>query len=121
MEIAEIVADEQAPRVFEIAARVVETGQDLRVLVRELARLVRDMMVLSIDPSLASDPDFVSDADAGRLRAVTARYSREDLLRAFDLLSKAEFDIRNSPHPRYHLEMALLKWIHRGTSCRWPR
>jgi DNA polymerase-3 subunit gamma/tau len=112
MEIAEIVADEQAPRVFDVAARVVESGQDLRVLVRELARLVRDMMVLSIDPALAADPDFVSDADASRLQALTDRFSREDLLRAFDLLSKAEFDIRNSPHPRYHLEMALLKWIH---------
>ena len=52
------------------------------------------------------------DGDAARLQALTTRFSREDLLRAFDLLSKAEFDIRNSPHPRYHLEMALLKWIH---------
>ena len=112
MEVAEIVADEAAPRVFDIAARVVETGQDLRILVRELARLVRDMMVLSIDPSLAGDPDFVAEGDAARLQALTARFSREDLLRSFDLLSKAEFDIRNSPHPRYHLEMALLKWIH---------
>jgi DNA polymerase-3 subunit gamma/tau len=112
MEIAEIVADEQAPRVFDVAARVVESGQDLRVLVRELARLVRDMMVLSIDPALAADPDFVSDADAARLQALAARFSREDLLRAFDLLSRAEFEVRTSPHPRYHLEMALLKWIH---------
>jgi DNA polymerase-3 subunit gamma/tau len=112
MEIAEIVADEQAPKVFGLAARVVESGQDLRVLVRELARLVRDMMVLAIDPALASDPEFVPDGDAPRLKALTARFSREDLLRAFDLLSKAEFDVRNSPHPRYHLEMALLKWIH---------
>jgi DNA polymerase-3 subunit gamma/tau len=112
MEVAEVVADEDAARVFDVAARVVETGQDLRVLVRELARLVRDMMVLSIDPSLAQDPDFVSDADAARLAALTARFSREDLLRAFDLLSKTEFEIRNSPHPRYHLEMGLLKWIH---------
>jgi DNA polymerase-3 subunit gamma/tau len=33
-------------------------------------------------------------------------------MRAFDLLTKAEFDIRGSAHPRYHLEMALLRWIH---------
>jgi DNA polymerase-3 subunit gamma/tau len=112
MEIAETVADEHAPRVFELAARVVESGQDLRVLVRELARLVRDMMVLAIDPALATDAEFVPDGDVARLETLTRRFSREDLLRAFDLLSKAEFDIRTSPHPRYHLEMALLKWIH---------
>ena len=33
-------------------------------------------------------------------------------MRAFDLLAKAEADIRGSAQPRYHLEMALLRWIH---------
>src|SRR5205823_5990671 len=42
----------------------------------------------------------------------TKRFSREDLLSAFDLLSKAESDIRSASQPRYHLEMALLRWIH---------
>ena len=33
-------------------------------------------------------------------------------MRAFDVLTKAEFEIKGSVHPRYHLEMALLRWIH---------
>ena len=33
-------------------------------------------------------------------------------MRAFDVLTKAEADIRGSVQPRYHLEMALLRWIH---------
>ena len=33
-------------------------------------------------------------------------------MRAFDVLTKAEVDIRASMQPRYHLEMALLRWIH---------
>jgi DNA polymerase-3 subunit gamma/tau len=33
-------------------------------------------------------------------------------MRAFDVLTKAEVDIRASLQPRYHLEMALLRWIH---------
>jgi len=33
-------------------------------------------------------------------------------MRAFDVLTKVEFDIRGSAYPRYHLEMALLRWIH---------
>ncbi|MCU0255665.1 MAG: DNA polymerase III subunit gamma/tau [Vicinamibacterales bacterium] len=112
MDIVQTVAEEDAPRVFDHAARVVESGQDLRVLLRELARLVRDMMVLAIDPARADDPEFTPEGDVERLRALAGRFSREDLLRAFDLLSRAEFEVRNSPHPRYHLEMALLRWVH---------
>jgi DNA polymerase-3 subunit gamma/tau len=33
-------------------------------------------------------------------------------MRAFDLLSKAELDIRTAAQPRYHFEMALLRWMH---------
>ena len=33
-------------------------------------------------------------------------------MRAFDVLTKAEYEIRGSAQPRYHLEMALLRWIH---------
>src|SRR6185436_19911683 len=47
-----------------------------------------------------------------RLKALVARFSREDLLRAFDLLTKAEADIKAAAQPRYHLEMALLRWMH---------
>ena len=33
-------------------------------------------------------------------------------MRAFDLLSKAEQEIRTASHPRYHFEMVLLRWMH---------
>jgi hypothetical protein len=33
-------------------------------------------------------------------------------MRAFDVLTKADYEIRTSAYPRYHLEMALLRWIH---------
>ena len=33
-------------------------------------------------------------------------------MRAFDLLAKAEQDIRTASHPRYHVEMLLLRWMH---------
>ena len=49
------------------------------------------------------------DATLGRLKALAGRFSREDLLRAFDLLTRAETDVRTAAQPRYHLEMALLR------------
>ena len=108
----EAVADENAPAAFDLAARAVEMGYDLRAVCRELTRTVRDLMVLSVDPSRVNDPEIAGEGDRERLTALVKRFSREDLLRAFDLLARAENDIRLAAQPRYHLEMVLLRWIH---------
>ena len=106
------VADENAAAAFDLAARAVEMGYDLRAVCRELTRTVRDLMVLSVDPSRVNDPEIAGEGDRERLTALVKRFSREDLLRAFDLLARAETDIRFAAQPRYHLEMVLLRWIH---------
>jgi len=112
LDIVEMVADEDAPKVFDIAGRAVESGYDLRLLCRELSRVVRDMMVVSIDPSRLHDPEYVPEGDVERLKRLASRYSREDLLRAFDVIARAEFELRNASQPRYVFEMTLLKWMH---------
>jgi DNA polymerase III subunit gamma/tau len=112
LDIAEVVAAEDAAAAFAFAGQAVENGYDLKLVVRELARLTRDLLVVRIDPSRAADPEIAADGERERLVALAARFSHEDLMRAFDVLSKAEFEIRASAHPRYHLEMALLRWIH---------
>jgi DNA polymerase-3 subunit gamma/tau len=106
------VADEDAVQAFVLAGRAVEMGYDLRLVCRELARVVRDLLVLSVDPSRASDPEIAGEPERDRLIELAKRFSREDLLRSFDLLTRAETDIRAAAQPRYHLEMALLRWIH---------
>ena len=112
LDIVTAVADETPAAAFELSGRAVELGYDLRLVVRELARVVRDLLVLSVDPSRIDDPEIAAETERGRVQALAGRFSREDLLRAFDLLSKAEFEIRGAVQPRYHLEMALLRWIH---------
>ena len=106
------VADEDAPASFALAARAVEMGYDLRAVCRELSRMVRDVLVLAVDPSRLNDPEIAGEGERDRLKALAGRFSREDLLRAFDLLTRAEQDIKSAAQPRYHLEMALLRWIH---------
>jgi DNA polymerase-3 subunit gamma/tau len=106
------VAEEDAPAAFALAGRAVELGYDLRLVCRELSRVVRDLLVLSVDPSRIQDPEIAGEGDRDRLKALAGRFSREDLLRAFDLLTRAEADIRGAAQPRYHLEMALLRWIY---------
>jgi DNA polymerase-3 subunit gamma/tau len=106
------VAEETPAAAFELSGRAVELGYDLRLVLRELSRVVRDLLVVSVDPSRIDDPEIAAETERERLKALAGRFSREDLMRAFDLLSKAEVDIRGAVQPRYHLEMALLRWIH---------
>jgi DNA polymerase-3 subunit gamma/tau len=110
--IADAIAREDAPALFDLAGRAVESGYDLKLVVRELARLTRDLLVLTIDPSRVSDPEIAADAERQALLDLSRRFSGEDLMRAFDVLTKADYDIRSSMQPRYHLEMALLRWLH---------
>jgi DNA polymerase III subunit gamma/tau len=106
------VADEDAAAAFVLAARAVELGYDLRAVCRELSRVVRDLLVVSVDASRIDDPEIAGESERERVKALAARFSREDLLRAFDLLTKAEAEIRTAAQPRHHLEMALLRWIY---------
>jgi DNA polymerase-3 subunit gamma/tau len=110
--IVDTVADENVAGAFDQAAAVVEAGYDLRLVCRELARLTRDLMVIAIDPQRVADPEIASEDEQDQLKALAARFSREDLLRAFDLLARTEFEIRSSSQPRHAFEMALAKWIH---------
>jgi DNA polymerase-3 subunit gamma/tau len=111
-EVVETVAREDAGAVFELAGRVVEAGFDLRMVCRDLARLVRDLLVLQIDPARVSDPEIAAEGEGPRLTGLAGQFSREDLMRSFDLLSRAEYEIKNSSQPRHHFEMMLVKWIH---------
>jgi DNA polymerase-3 subunit gamma/tau len=106
------VADEDAASAFVLAGRAVEAGHDLKLVCRELARLVRDLLLIAVDPSRLSDPEVAPESERERLAALGRRFSREDLLRAFDLLGRAELEVRASAQPRFHLEMAMLRWIH---------
>ena len=110
-EVIEAVIAEDGPRAFAATDRAVESGHDLRLIIRELTKVVRDMMMVAVDPSRAGEGDL-AEGEIERLTVLAKQFSREDLMRAFDLLAKAEQDIRTASHPRYHIEMLLLRWMH---------
>ena len=112
LDAVQAVAEEDARSAFVLAARAAELGYDLRRVCAELSRAVRDLLVLSVDPSRADDPEIAAEGEKERLTDLAGRFSREDLLRAFDLLTRTEADIRAAVQPRYHFEMALLRWIY---------
>ena len=110
-EVIEAVIAEDGPRAFAATDRAVESGHDLRLIIRELTKVVRDMMMVAVDPARAGEGDL-AEGEIERLTFLARQFSREDLMRAFDLLAKAEQDIRTASHPRYHIEMLLLRWMH---------
>ena len=110
-DLIEAVLDEDGPKAFALADRAVESGHDLKLVCRDLARVVRDIMILSVDPDRAGDGEL-AEGELERLTSLSSRFSREDVLRAFDVLARAEQDMKAAAHPRYHFEMALLRWMH---------
>ena len=112
LEMAEAVAREDGAAAFRLADRAVEGGYDLRQVLRELSRLVRDLLVIKIDRSRLGDPEIAAEQERDQLERVAALFSAEDLMRAFEVITKGEVEIRNAMQPRFHLEMTLLRWIH---------
>ena len=111
MDVIDAVVAEDGPRAFALPERAVEYGTHLRLDSRELSQIVRDMMVMTVDPSRVGDAELAPE-ERERLAVLTREFSKEDLMRAFDLLSTAEQEIRNVSHPRYYFEMILLRWMH---------
>ncbi len=68
IEIAQAIADENGAAVFELAGRAVESGYDLRLVIRELARLTRDLLVIGIDASRLADPEIAAESERDTLR-----------------------------------------------------
>ena len=112
LDMLDAVAGEDAPAAFMLVDRAIERGYDLRLLCRELARATRDLLLLSVDRTRVDDPDIAAEGERDRLKHLVDLSSREDLLRAFDVLTRAEQELRTSDQPRYNLEMALLRLMH---------
>ena len=94
-DLADAVAREDGAAAFALAGQAVESGYDLRLVVRELARLTRDILVVNVDPSRVTDPEFAAEAERDRFKALADTVSAKDLMSAFGG-DKAEFDIRGS-------------------------
>ena len=111
-DLIDAVVTEDGPRAFALADRAVESGTrpEARVPRVVAGRARHDGHVGG--SGARRRRRTLAEGERERLTALRAASRREDLMRAFDLLSKAEQEIRNASHPRYHFEMVLLRWMH---------
>ena len=95
-----------------LALAVVESlsarGDDLQRFCQELLAHLRDLMVskVSKDPTPLLQ---LSRVPPDTVRSQAEAMTLADLETIFQVLSRAEFEMRRAPHPRFVLEMALVE------------
>jgi DNA polymerase-3 subunit gamma/tau len=85
-----------------------EKGADFRLVLKDMIKLVRDLLVYKLAKKAEEMLDL-SDTDIARLKALSSLAGEEQLLVLLNELLKAEPEVKFSSNPRVALEMALLK------------
>ncbi|MBZ0221375.1 MAG: DNA polymerase III subunit gamma/tau [Candidatus Methylomirabilis sp.] len=109
-ELSEAVIGKDASACLNIVEKVYNFGYDFKKALSDLLEHVRDLAVLKAtgESTLLDLPD----SEIERLRAISERVGHERLQMIFTVLSKGYEEVSRSAHPRYALEMALLRAAH---------
>jgi DNA polymerase III subunit gamma/tau len=102
------IAANDAEKIFSIVNELAAAGQDLQNFCRRLLGQFRDLMVLKAgvtDFAVLGIPESLLPA----LKSQAGLFSREDLLRLFDVLLKVEADLKHATQTRFQLEMGLVE------------
>ena len=86
-------------------------GADYRNFVRELLLHFRELLLVKLAPAESPLLAQILPEERQELRPLAEALSEEDLLRVFDVLTKAESELRQVTDPRVAVELALLKLV----------
>ncbi len=96
--------------VLAVVDDLIGRGHDLRNFCRDVLGLFRDLLVFKI----AGDANELFEAAVfgkDEMRSMSSSFSEADLLRFFNSLCETEASLRDAAHPRYVLEVGLIKLI----------
>jgi DNA polymerase-3 subunit gamma/tau len=98
-------------RVLDQVGQLAAEGYELAHFCGELTRFVRDLM---IGRSCGAESPLIQVPTEQRkdIGEIASRFSEEDLSRFFNILLRAESEMRYALVPRFHLELALMKMVH---------
>lgn len=107
-QVAEAIATQDIAALLTLIEEISGRGYDLRNFTRELMAYWRHLLVIQ---SGITDSQVlgVADVEVARLRELARQFSEEDLVRGFHFLAETEKQIKDSPHPRFQLEIGLVK------------
>src|SRR3989440_1102304 len=104
------IAEQRAAEALAVVNDLVMRGHDLRNFCRDLLGHVRNLLVAKISGESAEALDAAA-SDRRELMRQANGFSESDLVRVFPSLTETENKLRAAPHPRYPLEVGLVKLI----------
>lgn len=107
----EAIADQDTAGTINLVEEIFSRGYDLRNFTRELMAYMRHLLVVKSGVT-SGELLGVADVEISKLAVLAAKFSEEDLVRCFHLLAETEKEVKDSPHPRFQLEIGLVKLAH---------
>jgi DNA polymerase-3 subunit gamma/tau len=101
------IANHQPSEALAVVDDVVMRGHDLRNFCRDLLAHFRDLLVSKVSGSDELLESAICDRD--ELTRQAALFSEADLVRFFHSLAETETLLKTAAHPRYQLEIGLVK------------
>src|SRR6266404_3717726 len=105
--IIEGIAAAQPAEALAVIDEIVMRGHDLRNFCRDLLAHLRDLLVTKVSASEELLESAVCDPQ--ELKRQAALFSESDLVRFFHSLAETETKLRTAAHPRYQLEIGIVK------------
>jgi DNA polymerase-3 subunit gamma/tau len=102
------VADSVPAEALAVVSDLVMRGHDLRNFCRDLLAHVRDLLVAKVSGEMTEALDSAA-SDRKELMRQANNFSEADLVRFFHSLTETENNLRVAAHPRYQLEVGLVK------------
>ncbi|HEV7797115.1 MAG TPA: DNA polymerase III subunit gamma/tau [Pyrinomonadaceae bacterium] len=101
------IANHQPAEALAVVDDVVMRGHDLRNFCRDLLAHFRDLLVSKVSDSQELLESAICDRD--ELKRQSELFSEADLVRFFHSLAETETLLKTAAHPRYQLEVGLVK------------
>ncbi len=112
-QVTEALLEGNSARMLEVVDELERNGRNLQHFSRELSRYFRNLLVARIAGGetrlIAASPE-----ERGRMAAIAAKFSEEDLTRYLQLSLDLFRDLQFSLQPRFHLEIGLLRLVYAG-------
>ncbi|MFQ5724604.1 MAG: DNA polymerase III subunit gamma/tau, partial [Terriglobia bacterium] len=108
--LVEAIATASSEKILRLVDSLVRDGHNLQYFCKEALRHIRNLLLVRIGGPAAELAEAAGQ-ERRALETAARQFSEEDLLRFFNVLLRAEGELRWSPHPRLHLELALLKLV----------
>lgn len=105
------IANNDQKNLIYLTSKLAETGYDLRQFCRDLMLHFRNLIMLK---TVGYDKEIVSilKSELNSYQEQAGRFTSEDLVRFFHLLTSLEQEIKLSSQPKFHLEVGLIKLGH---------